>query len=381
MDPVTIGRATFTPPNDGTYNRAVDTAVDTAGLDIKHVDDEAPNAITTTLAYQNILLVNDDSFRQLFKSTIDALQKELADSGIGFDQVCVLNIDPQVDFVDGSLGGTTSEAVQERKKALELASAVSWWARAKGALILGTRDHHPEGHVSFATTHEGAESFKPFNMPTSDANRDILARGEVDTQIVWPDHCVQESPGSSIHFSFDKTVCHHIEPKGMAEDRESYSCIRDVYGQEASRVDQILQHYRIQAVVVTSLCAGFCVGNSAMDLAENNYTVIVPEATTAGVFPGEVGKMNDAFCELAAGERRSDINNPATKAPVDLSRRRVGAGAQIKLKMLPKEAPNANSSSNYKLYYLLALVVLGSAVSYRHFKRSKPPEIRSPNLV
>lgn len=50
---------------------------------------------------------------------------------------------------------------------------------------------HPKGHISFATTHS-KEPFKEIEVPK------LHAHGETVTQMLWPDHCVQETHGCRI---------------------------------------------------------------------------------------------------------------------------------------------------------------------------------------
>lgn len=50
---------------------------------------------------------------------------------------------------------------------------------------------HPQGHVSFASTH-GKAPFSPTEVPK------LYAENETTTQMLWPDHCVQGTPGAEI---------------------------------------------------------------------------------------------------------------------------------------------------------------------------------------
>ena len=51
------------------------------------------------------------------------------------------------------------------------------------ALVVATKDWHPPDHVSFASNHPGKKIGDIVNVDNLD-------------QILWPDHCVQESKGS-----------------------------------------------------------------------------------------------------------------------------------------------------------------------------------------
>ncbi len=51
--------------------------------------------------------------------------------------------------------------------------------------VILTQDWHTPGHVSFASTH----GKKPFET----------VRLEYGTQVLWPEHCVQGTPGADFH--------------------------------------------------------------------------------------------------------------------------------------------------------------------------------------
>ena len=58
------------------------------------------------------------------------------------------------------------------------------------AHVVVTQDWHPEGHASFASSHEGAKPFDVVRMPYGE-------------QVLWPDHCVQGAPGAALHEALD----------------------------------------------------------------------------------------------------------------------------------------------------------------------------------
>ena len=57
------------------------------------------------------------------------------------------------------------------------------------AVVL-TQDWHPAGHSSFASTHEGKAPFEMIEMPYG-------------PQVLWPDHCIQASPGANFHMELE----------------------------------------------------------------------------------------------------------------------------------------------------------------------------------
>ena len=53
------------------------------------------------------------------------------------------------------------------------------------AIVL-TQDWHPFGHSSFASEHPGAAPMSVVEFPYG-------------PQVLWPDHCIQSSPGAAFH--------------------------------------------------------------------------------------------------------------------------------------------------------------------------------------
>jgi nicotinamidase/pyrazinamidase len=60
---------------------------------------------------------------------------------------------------------------------------------AKFAHVVLTQDWHPPGHLSFASSHPGRRPFESIAM----------AYG---AQVLWPDHCVQGTPGAALRSTF-----------------------------------------------------------------------------------------------------------------------------------------------------------------------------------
>src|SRR5262245_36874097 len=87
--------------------------------------------------------------------------------------------------------------------------------------VVATQDWHPQGHVSFARRH-GVEPFTV--VPLYGA-----------TQAVWPDHCVQGSPGADLHPGLPRTPLSLVLRKGAHPDVDSYSAFRENIGPSGDR--------------------------------------------------------------------------------------------------------------------------------------------------
>ncbi|MFZ2864349.1 MAG: nicotinamidase/pyrazinamidase, partial [Ignavibacteriaceae bacterium] len=77
-------------------------------------------------------------------------------------------------------------------------------------LIAATQDWHPQNHGSFASNHPGKKQF----------DKTLLGGLE---QILWPDHCVQETSGAEFSAKLDTKKIEAIFRKGMDPDIDSYS--------------------------------------------------------------------------------------------------------------------------------------------------------------
>jgi len=86
----------------------------------------------------------------------------------------LLVVDVQNDFIPG---GALAVAGGH-----EVVPTINRIARAFRHVIL-TQDWHTPGHVSFASTHPGRKPFETTERPYG-------------TQVLWPDHCVQGTPGA-----------------------------------------------------------------------------------------------------------------------------------------------------------------------------------------
>ena len=73
-----------------------------------------------------------------------------------------------------------------------------------------TQDWHPSGHSSFGPVHKGKELFGSVTMPYW-------------KQTLWPDHCVQSSPGAVFHASLKTDKARMVVRKGMNPAIDSYS--------------------------------------------------------------------------------------------------------------------------------------------------------------
>lgn len=147
------------------------------------------------------------------------------------------------------------------------------------AAIFATQDWHPENHKSFASNHMGAKVYDTAPMPYG-------------TQILWPDHCIQNTADADFHPDLKLAKDARIIRKGTNTDIDSYSAFLEVDKKLQPRFDDgqtlsgVLKAEGRKILVLCGLAYDFCVGFSALDAkAEGFEVIIVKDATRAVAIP------------------------------------------------------------------------------------------------
>jgi nicotinamidase/pyrazinamidase len=144
------------------------------------------------------------------------------------------------------------------------------------ALYVATQDWHPPGHVSFASSHPGR---RPFDV--------IRVHGHEQT--LWPDHCVQGTPGARLHPDLAWEQVSAIIRKGTAPDTDSYSGFRNNWNAAGARPPTGLTGYLMErgiaSVFLCGLARDFCVKWSAEDAAAAGFVTTVLWDLTRPVDP------------------------------------------------------------------------------------------------
>ena len=188
----------------------------------------------------------------------------------------LLVIDMQLDFLPG---GSLAVAGGD-----EIIPGINALAARFDHVIL-TQDWHPEGHISFASTHH----LKPFT-DTFDA--------PYGKQTLWPDHCIQNTPGAALHSDLNIPHTELILRKGFRRNIDSYSAFTENDGTTPTGLAGYLRERNLQRLFFTGLAFDFCVGFSAIAAAKLGFESIVIDDLTRPVgLPGTVDATNKAFVE------------------------------------------------------------------------------------
>ncbi|WP_170459706.1 bifunctional nicotinamidase/pyrazinamidase [Ruegeria arenilitoris] len=128
------------------------------------------------------------------------------------------------------------------------------------AVIL-TQDWHPAGHSSFASSHPGKAPYDLVEMPYG-------------PQVLWPDHCVQGTPGAEFHPDL-RTDADLILRKGFPSAIDSYSAFFENDRTTPTGLEGYLRTRGIDRLTLVGLATDFCVHYSAVDAARLGFDVTV----------------------------------------------------------------------------------------------------------
>ncbi|MDI4666380.1 bifunctional nicotinamidase/pyrazinamidase [Xanthobacter autotrophicus] len=190
-------------------------------------------------------------------------------------------VDLQVDFLPGG-----RLAVPGGHEVVPLANAVAQGFRN----VVLTQDWHPADHVSFASSHAGRAPFDEIDLPYG-------------RQILWPDHCVQDTDGARLSAVLDIPHAQLIIRKGHHRAIDSYSTFYEADRTTPTGLSGYLRDRHIDTVYLIGLATDFCVSWSAVDAARHGFTTYVLEdACRALDVDGSLAKAHADMA--AAGVRR-----------------------------------------------------------------------------
>ena len=177
------------------------------------------------------------------------------------EQDVLIVVDVQNDFCTGG-----ALAVPDGEKVVPAINRIA----QKFRNIVLTQDWHPRDHVSFASNHAQK---KPFDTIE-------LAYG---SQVLWPDHCVQDTKGAEFHQSLHVGSASLVLRKGFHRDIDSYSALYENDHKTPTGLLGYLRERQLQNVFVAGLAFDFCVRYSAEDARKAGFEVAVIEDACRGI--------------------------------------------------------------------------------------------------
>lgn len=149
-------------------------------------------------------------------------------------------------------------------------------------LVVATQDWHPPTHGSFAANHPGRRP-----------GEQIMLAGL--PQILWPVHCVQNTPGAELHPELNLEQIARVFPKGTDPTVDSYSGFFDNGRRHGTGLAEYFQQQGATDVFVCGLATDYCVRATALDAVALGFRTHLLEAACRGVElrPGDVRQAID----------------------------------------------------------------------------------------
>lgn len=142
-------------------------------------------------------------------------------------------------------------------------------------LIVATQDWHPKNHDSFASKH----NLKPGDVVFLDGFE----------QILWPDHCIENSKGSEFAPGFKTEMLAATYHKGTDPHIDSYSAFFDNEKKRGTGLDKYLLEHEIKEVYLAGLTTEYCIRYSVFDAQSLGFdvSVIVDAIRPVELHPGD----------------------------------------------------------------------------------------------
>jgi nicotinamidase/pyrazinamidase len=160
--------------------------------------------------------------------------------------------------------------------------------------IVLTQDWHPPGHSSFATSHPGSAPFESVTMPYGQ-------------QTLWPDHCVQGTPGAAFHPQLVTDRAELVIRKGFRTEIDSYSAFYENDRKTPTGLAGYLRERGLRRIFLAGLATDYCVYYSAVDARRLGFDTVLVEAGCRAI--DLAGSLDAAWTAMAAAgvQRISDL--------------------------------------------------------------------------
>ncbi len=165
----------------------------------------------------------------------------------------VILVDIQNDFLpDGAL------AVRQGDQVVAVANRL----QRSFDRVIATKDYHPPGHGSFATSHPGRNVGEVIRLRGLD-------------QILWPEHCVEGTAGSDFAPGLETSRIEKTFFKGVDPEIDSYSAFFDNAALRSTGLETYLCNEGIDKIFILGLATDYCVKATALDGVRLGFKVNV----------------------------------------------------------------------------------------------------------
>ena len=184
-------------------------------------------------------------------------------------------VDIQNDFLKGG-----SLAVPEGEKIIKPINKII----KEYDLVIATKDWHPKNHISFASNHSDKKI------------GDIINVNGVD-QVLWPDHCIQNSYGSDFPEQLDISKLAKVVYKGSDANIDSYSGFFDNGHFRSTGLSDYLKSKDVYKIDYVGLATDYCLKYTAIDSVSEGFKTRVLINCIKGI--------EEKGCELALNDMKS----------------------------------------------------------------------------
>ena len=184
-------------------------------------------------------------------------------------------VDVQNDFLPGG-----ALAVPHGDEILDIAARLA----VQFPLVVATQDWHPPDHQSFADNHPGR---RPGDVIELAGTR----------QVLWPRHCVQETPGAELPAAIAAAPITRLFRKGTDSQIDSYSGFFDNGNTRSTGLEDFLRLRGVIDVYILGLATDYCVKATALDARRLGFNtfLIVDACRGVELAAGDIQRAIDAM--------------------------------------------------------------------------------------
>jgi nicotinamidase/pyrazinamidase len=201
----------------------------------------------------------------------------------------LLVIDMQLDFCPG---GALAVADGD-----SLPPLINKLAENFSTVVL-TQDWHPRNHISFAANHPGATPFSQTTLPYGD-------------QVLWPTHCVMDSPGAALHPDLHIPHASLIIRKGSHPHIDSYSAFLEADRTTQTGLSGYFSARGITNIYLCGLATDYCVAWSAEDAQTYGFNATIVEDASRAIDLN--GSLTTTWQRLAAAGVKATRSKEMTR--------------------------------------------------------------------